>query len=264
MEFCEYKNMRFERTGRVLTVTLNRPEKLNAIAGEFHREVSHVFVDVAVDPDSDVIVLTGAGTAFSAGGDLDYLEECRLNPPMFYETLREARTIVISLLDCDKPIICRLNGDAVGLGATLALFCDVIIAADHARIGDPHVRVGFVAGDGGAIIWPQLIGYARAKQYLLTGDLLDAKQAAAIGLINFAVPAAELDQTVKDWASRLSKGAPRAVRWTKATINAGLKQLAASMMDTGLAYEGISGRTEDHAEALKAMRGKRKPNFFGR
>ena len=183
---------------------------------------------------------------------------------MFYETLREARTIVMSLLDCDKPIICRLNGDAVGLGATLALFCDVIIAADHARIGDPHVRVGFVAGDGGAIIWPQLIGYARAKQYLLTGDLLDAKQAAAIELINFAVPAAELDQTVKDWASRLSKGAPRAVRWTKATINAGLKQLAASMMDTGLAYEGISGRTEDHAEALKAMRGKRKPNFFGR
>lgn len=264
MQFSNYNNILFERAERVLTVTLNRPDKLNAIAGEFHREVSTLFADLAADPDSDIIVLTGAGQAFSAGGDLDFLEECRADPVVFYETLREARTIVLSLLECDKPIICRLNGDAVGLGATLALFCDLIIAADHARIGDPHVRVGFVAGDGGAIIWPQLIGYARAKQFLLTGEFIDAKQAAAIGLINFAVPAAELDKAVADWVARLSKGAPRAVRWTKATINTGLKQLAATMMDTGLAYEGLSGRTDDHAEALKALREKRKPNLTGR
>jgi len=264
MDFSGYRNILFERNGRVLTVTFNRPDKLNAFNGELHREMARLFVDISHDPDSDIVVLTGAGRAFSAGGDLAFLEECQRNPPVFYETLREARTIIMSMLDCDKPIICRLNGDAVGLGATLALFCDIIVAADSARIGDPHVRVGAVAGDGGAVIWPQLIGYARAKQFLLTGELLDARQAAAIGLINFAVPAEELDKTVADWVARLSKGAPRAVRWTKATVNAGLKQLAATVMDTGLAYEGLSARTEDHAEALKAMREKRKPNFSGR
>lgn len=264
MDFSGYRNILFERNGRVLTVTFNRPDKLNAFNEELHREMASLFADISRDPDSDIVVLTGAGRAFSAGGDLAFLEECQRNPPVFYETLREARTIIMSMLDCDKPIVCRLNGDAVGLGATLALFCDIIIAADSARIGDPHVRVGAVAGDGGAVIWPQLIGYARAKQFLLTGELLDAKQAAAIGLINFAVPADELDKTVADWVARLSKGAPRAVRWTKATVNAGLKQLAATVMDTGLAYEGLSARTEDHAEALKAMREKRKPNFSGR
>lgn len=264
MDFSSYSNILFARTGRVLTVTFNRPDKLNAFNQEMHGEMTSLFPDLAADPESDIIVLTGAGRAFSAGGDLDFLEECRRNPPVFYETLREARAIVMNMLDCDKPIICRLNGDAVGLGATLALFCDITIAADHARIGDPHVRVGAVAGDGGAVIWPQLIGYARAKQFLLTGDLMDAKQAAAMGLINFAVPAEGLDQLVSEWTTRLSRGAPQAVRWTKATINVGLKQLAASIMDAGLAYEGLSARTEDHGEALKAMREKRKPIFTGR
>lgn len=264
MDFSDYRNILFERAGRVLTVTFNRPDKLNAFNQELHREMTSLFPDISADPDSDIVVLTGAGRAFSAGGDLDFLEECRRNPPVFYETLREARVIIMSMLDCDKPIICRLNGDAVGLGATLALFCDIIIAADHARIGDPHVRVGAVAGDGGAVIWPQLVGYARAKQYLLTGDLLDAKQAAAMGLINFAVPAEDLDKAVADWIGRLSRGAPRSVRWTKATVNVGLKQLAASVMDAGLAYEGLSARTEDHGEALMAMREKRKPKFTGR
>ena len=264
MKLSDYKYIRFDRKDRVLTATLNRPDKLNAVIGEFHYEISELFNDVASDPDSDVIVLTGAGRAFSAGGDLDYLEECRRNPQAFYRTLAEGRKIVMSQLDCDKPIICRLNGDAVGLGATLALFCDIIIAADNARIGDPHVRVGFVAGDGGALIWPQLIGYARAKQYLLTGDLISAKDAQQIGLINFAVPTSELDKTVDEWATKLAKGATLAVRWTKATVNTGLKQLAGTLLDTGLAYEGLSARTEDHGEALKAMREGRKPVFQGK
>ena len=264
MQFDDYKTIAFERDANILTVTLNRPDRLNAMSGEMHREVSGLFYDIAADRDSDVIVLTGAGRAFSAGGDLDHLEEARRDPRIFYEDLREARKLIFGLLDCDKPIVCRLNGDAIGLGATLALFCDIIIAAEDARIGDPHVRVGFVAGDGGAIIWPQLIGYARAKQYLLTGDLLNAKEAQQIGLINFAVPRGELDATVAQWATRLAKGATLATRWTKATINTGLKQLAGAMLDTGLAYEGLSSRTEDHAEALRAMREKRPPKFQGR
>jgi enoyl-CoA hydratase len=264
MQLSDYKTITFARDANILTVTLNRPDRLNAMSGEMHHEVSELFYDLAADRDSDVIVLTGAGRAFSAGGDLDHLEEASRDPRVFHQDMREARKLIFGLLDCDKPIVCRMNGDAIGLGATLALFCDIIIAAEDARIGDPHVRVGFVAGDGGAVIWPQLIGYARAKQYLLTGDLLNAKEAQQIGLINFAVPREELDATVAQWAGRLAKGATLATRWTKATINTGLKQLAGAMMDTGLAYEGLSNQTEDHAEALKAMREKRAPNFRGR
>lgn len=260
----DYKHVAFARSGNIRRVTLNRPERLNAITGEMHRELSRLFLDLALDDGTDVIVLTGAGKAFSAGGDIDHLERCRKDPALFDAAIREAKLLVSGLLDCDKPIICRMNGDAVGLGATIALFCDIIIAADHARIGDPHVKVGFVAGDGGAVIWPQLVGYARAKQYLLTGDLIGAEEACRIGLINFAVPEAELDARVDEWAQRLAGGATLAQRWTKATINIGLKQLAGAMMDAGLAYEGLSQRTEDHAEAIAAMRERRKPGFKGR
>jgi len=264
MDFSRYQHIRFERSGPVLTARLDRPEKLNAMNGLLHREMSQLFADVSADTESSIVVLTGAGSAFCSGGDLDYIEACRNDAPMFHETLREARTIVMSLLDCDKPIICRMNGDAVGLGATVALFCDIIVAADHARIGDPHVRVGLAAGDGGAIIWPQLIGFARAKRYLLTGDLVTAKEAEALGLVTEVVPAAELDAAVASWVSRLSRGAPKAVRWSKATINVALKQLAGSIMDVGLAYEGLAASTDDHLEALKAFREKRKPVFTGR
>jgi enoyl-CoA hydratase len=264
MAFDHYEAIKFDRDGKILTVTLNRPDKLNAVSVKMHHELSTLFRDISADRESDVVVLTGAGRAFSAGGDLDHLEEARQDPAIFYEDMRQGKQIIFSLLDCEKPLICRLNGDAVGLGATIALFCDIIIAADDARIGDPHVRVGYAAGDGGAVIWPQLIGYARAKQYLLTGDLIHAKEAQQIGLINFAVPQAELDATVRKWATRLAGGATLATRWTKATINVGLKQLASAMIEPGLAYEGLCSRTEDHAEALKAMREKRAPVFRGR
>ena len=264
MNFSTYEDITFSRSGRVLTITLNRPDRLNAVSRSLHRELAKVFHDVAADEESDLIVLTGAGRAFCAGGDLEFLENSIEDPSSFHEVLREARTIVHSILDCDKPIICRMNGDAIGLGASLALLCDIIVAADHARLADPHVRVGLVAGDGGAVIWPQLIGYARAKQYLLTGEFISANDAESIGLINFSVPESELDATVDAWLAKLSKGTRQSVRWTKATINTGLKQLASTIMDTGIAYEGMSVATADHIEAVKAIREKRKPLFSGR
>ena len=213
MSFDHYETIKFDRNENVLTVTLNRPDMLNAVSVPMHHELSTLFRDISADKQSDVVVLTGAGRAFSAGGDLDHLDQARQDPALFYEDMRQGKQLISSLLDCDKPVICRMNGDAIGLGATIALFCDIIIAADEARIGDPHVRVGYAAGDGGAVIWPQLIGYARAKQYLLTGDLISAKEAQQIGLINFAVPRAELDATVDKWASRLARGATLATRW---------------------------------------------------
>lgn len=244
-------------------MTLNRPDKLNAVDEEMHGELACLFSDIANDPDSEVIVLTGAGRAFSAGGDIDWMQKMIDIPNSFEKTAREGRRIIYSLLDCQKPIIAKVNGHATGLGATIALFCDVIFASDSAKIGDPHVSVGLVAGDGGAVIWPQLIGYARAKEYLLTGDLMTASEAARIGLINHAVPSSELDGRVDEFVNRLVSGAAKSIRWTKASVNIGLKHMVQTVLDTSLAYEEMSSRTADHQEAVNAFREKRRPQFRG-
>ncbi len=263
MNFAEYKTLIFERRGRVLEITMNRPEKLNAVDEAMHAELARVFVDVSSDPECDIAVLTGAGRAFSAGGDIEWMQKMIDQPASFEKTAREGKQIVFSLLDCEKPVIAKLNGHATGLGATIALFCDVIFASEAAKIGDPHVSVGFVAGDGGAVIWPQLIGYARAKEYLMSGDLMTAAEAARIGLINHAVPQAELDERVRQFADRLAAGATKAIRWSKMSANIGLKQLAHSIMDASLAYEAMSNVTKDHQEAVNAFREKRSPVFTG-
>lgn len=261
---ANYKTLLFKRRGRTLEITMNRPDKLNAVDEAMHAELARVFVDVSNDPDCDVAVLTGAGRAFSSGGDIDWMQKMIDQPASFEKTAREGKQIVFSLLDCEKPVIAKLNGHATGLGATIALFCDVIFASETAKIGDPHVSVGFVAGDGGAVIWPQLIGYARAKEYLMTGDLMTAAEAMRIGLINHAVAPSELDDRVAQFADRLAAGATKAIRWSKMSVNIGLKQLAHSIMDASLAYEAMSNVTADHQEAVNAFREKRAPRFMGR
>lgn len=258
MDQSSYKTIRIDRRGRVLYLTLDLPDTLNAVDAAMHEELTRVFRDADADAGSDVIVLTGAGRAFSAGGDVASMQDSIDNPQLFETVVFEAKRIVFSLLDCEKPIIAKLNGHAMGLGATIALFCDITYAVDHARIADPHVSIGFVAGDGGAIIWPQLIGFARAKEYLLTGKPITAPQAAEIGLINRALPASELDAAVDQLADELAAGATRAIRWTKATINIALKQLAHAMMDTGLAYEALSNQTAEHAALVRKFRDKGK------
>ena len=168
-----------------------------------------------------------------------------------------------SLLELEKPLICRLNGAAAGLGATIALMSDIIIAVDTAAIGDPHVKAGLVAGDGGAIIWPQLIGFARAKELLMTGDMLPADEAARMGLINHAVPADELDAKVDEIAGKIL-GNPRwAVRWTKTATNITLRELAVKLLDPAVAYEIVTNMTEDRKEAVNAFIERRRPQFTG-
>jgi enoyl-CoA hydratase len=179
------------------------------------------------------------------------------------KTAREAKQIIFSLLDCQKPVVAKLNGHAIGLGATIALFCDVIFASPVVKIGDPHVCVGLVAGDGGAVIWPQLVGFVRAKEYLLSGDLLLATEAERIGLINHVIAADQLDTYVAQFAKRLADGAMQAICWTKTAVNIGLRQLASSIMDASIAYEGRSNATRDHQEAVLAFQQKRRPGFNG-
>ncbi|MEK7715402.1 MAG: enoyl-CoA hydratase-related protein, partial [candidate division NC10 bacterium] len=184
MDYAGYQTLRFDRRGRILTVTIDRPEALNAVNAAMHEDLARVFRDVQDDPGSDVVVLTGAGRAFCAGGDVAWFQAMIDDPAAFRRLVPEAKKIVFDLLDLEKPIVCRLNGAAAGLGATLALLCDVIVAADTARIGDPHVRMGLVAGDGGAVIWPQLVGFAKAKELLMTGEMLTAQEAERLALIN--------------------------------------------------------------------------------
>ena len=261
MDYNDYTTLSFQREGGVLTVSLDRPDVLNAANAVMEIELGRFFVDVVDDEQTRVVVLTGAGKTFSAGGDFDYMRALLENPELLRKAMPHAKRLIFSLLDCPKPVVAKINGHAIGFGATLALFCDVTFAADHARIADPHVAIGLVAGDGGAIIWPQLIGYNRAKEYLFTGEPLLAPEAARIGLINHAVPADQLDDRVDEYALKVAAMPVHAVRWTKTTVNLGLKQLFHSMMDASFAYEVLSSGTADHREAVAALSEKRKPQF---
>jgi len=263
MNYSQYERIKIDRRGHILTLTLNRPETRNAVDGRMHNELATIFYDVQLDEQADVIVITGAGSAFSAGGDINWLASLRQSGSEGDLVAVDAKKIVFGLLDLEKPIIARIPGPCIGLGATIALLCDVIYAAESASIGDPHVRMGLVAGDGGAVIWAQLVGYARAKEYLMTGDLLTAREAERIGLINHVVPDEELDRHVYDLAERLANGATKAIRWTKTVVNIGLKQLAHSMMDASISYEMLTMATSDHQEAIAAFQEKRKPSFHG-
>jgi enoyl-CoA hydratase len=260
----QFETILIERRARLLVITLNRPEAMNAFNLAMHDELPEALDFARADAGSDVILLTGAGRAFSAGGDLDHMDRNARNPELFDHEATQAKRIVFALLDIEKPVVCRVNGHAVGLGATIALFCDVIFAADHAKIGDPHVGIGLVAGDGGAVIWAQRIGLARAKEYLLTGELLSAANAAEIGLINHALPAEDLDAAVDAFCQRLLTGATQAICYTKMLTNIELKRIAHAVMEVGIGYETVTVRSADHREGIAALREKRAPRFSGR
>jgi len=262
MAFEGYETLSFAREGRVLTIVMDRPEVMNAVSHQLHVEMGRVFIEAADDPETDIIVLTGAGEAFSAGGDLNWMADMaagRRGP--FVDEVRVMRRIIHGLLDCPKPVIAKVNGDAFGFGASIALLCDIVIAADSARFADPHVKLGLVAGDGGALIWPQLIGFAKARHYLLTGDAVAAPEAERMGLITFAVPAAELDDFVAKYAGKLARGAQAAIRYTKSATNIALRQLFASVGETAIAYEGLATYTGDFREGVGAFLEKRRPEF---
>jgi enoyl-CoA hydratase len=261
--FEHYTRIRFERDGRILRIVLSGQGKVNPVDAPMHQELARCFHDAQDDPDSDLVVLTGEGRAFSAGGDVDWFYAMMDDPRKFRGIAPEAKRIVGALLELEKPIVCRLNGAAAGLGATLALLCDVVVAADSAVIGDPHVKVGLVAGDGGALIWPQLIGFARAKELLMTGELLGAAEAQRMGLVNHVVPAEQLDAKVAEVAGKILANPRWAVRWTKTVANIPLRALAAQISDAAVGYEMLSNLTQDRREAVDAFVQKRAPKYTG-
>jgi len=256
--------MQFERLGHVLRVTIAHPSSpLNAVDDALHEELTALFRVLKREDEARAIVLTGRGKAFSAGGDFNWFPQLQ-DPGRMEHLRRDAKQLIWDLLDVEVPIVAAVNGHAMGLGASVALLCDVIFMADTATIGDPHVRVGIVAGDGGAAIWPLAVGPARAKQYLLTGDPVAAAEAERIGLVNRVVPSAALEDEALAFAQRLAEGAPLALRYTKLAVNKLLKDALNVAFDTSTALELVTFRSEDHKEALAALREKRKPRFEGR
>lgn len=261
MNYDHYKGLKITRENRILTITLDRPEAKNAVNPIVHVEFSQIFYDIARDAETDVVVITGANNAFCAGGDLEWLIDIHGDPVATAAAIDNDRKIQNSLLDLEKPIIAKVRGPAIGLGCSLALFCDFIYATPEAKFADPHVSIGLVAGDGGAVIWPQLIGYARAKRYLLTGDVIDGATAERYGLITEAVADEDLDSTVQAMADRMANSAQFAIKGTKNAINAGLKQIANTIIDRSGAFENMTMMTEDHKIALEAFKDRKKPVF---
>ena len=263
----QYETLIVEHTGKVLTITLNRPESLNAVNEVMHHEIEDAFYQVSRDADVGAVVLTGAGRGFCSGGDVRAMDErggaIALQDRPIGAISPSGRRIVQNILWVEQPVICALNGVAAGLGATLALFCDVIYASDNARIGDTHVRAGLVAGDGGAVIWPLLVGVAKAKELLMTGDIINAAEAERIGLVNRVVPHDDLMDTVMELAQRLADGPALAIRGTKHAINKKVWNDLNQALDLGLSLEARSARHPDHAEAARAFVEKRTPQYKG-
>lgn len=248
------------------TVTMNAPDTLNAVGPEEHRELEEIWVDLARDEKIKVIVFTGAGRAFSAGGDVkrmaaragtDYGLEYALRVPQ--NTLR----LFEHLLLVPQPIIAAVNGDAIGLGMTVALFSDMSVVAEDARLGDTHVKVGMVAGDGGAVVWPLLVGPQRAKEFLMRGKLLTGAEAAAMGLVNYAHPKDKVLAEAIKIATEIARNPVWAVRWSKAAVNKQLKAQLNQILELSIAYESLTMLTHDYKEAATAFAEKRKPDFKG-
>lgn len=259
--FAESHHLKVDIEDRVAIVRLDRPDKRNAVNFALHEGLEQIFRPLGTDPDVGAIVLTGEGRAFCAGGDMVgfYPED-----PGPLDMMRGPRRLVQELVECEAPVVAAVNGVAAGLGATLALLADIVYMADDARIGDTHVKMGLVAGDGGIAIWPLLVGLHRAKELLMGGELLPGPRAAEIGLVNHCVPAADLLPTAIAHARRLAEGPPVAVRWTKRALNQHLRQSVNLALDAGLAAEMLSVETEDAREAGRAFADKRDPIFRGR
>ena len=251
-----------EMKDRVAVVTMNRPEKRNAIDSALHEGLELILEDLSTDPDVGAIVLTGAGKAFCAGGDISTMgDTIQDRSPLHYT--RGPKYLIQAFANCEAPIIAAVNGPAAGLGATIALMCDVIYMSDQARIGDTHVQVGLVAGDGGAVIWPLLVGPHRAKEFLMAGAYVDGAKAEKIGLVNHVVPHDELLDEALAFATELANGPAAAVRWTKMAVNRMIWQNINLVLEMSLATEGLSFQTKDHVEAATAFMEKRPPKFTG-
>jgi enoyl-CoA hydratase len=245
----------------VVKIVLDGPG-LNAVGPVAHRELADIWRTVDRDPDTRVAVLTGAGTAFSAGGSFDLLEELTGDYAARIRILREARDLVVNVVNCSKPIVSALHGPAVGAGLVAGLLADISVAGRTARIIDGHTRLGVAAGDHAAICWPLLCGMAKAKYYLLTCEPVTGEEAERIGLVSLCVDDEAVQDRAMAIAGDLAAGAQDAIRFTKHTLNHWYRAFEPAF-DAALAYEFLGFGGPDAVEGLAALREKRPPAFGG-
>jgi len=244
----------------VLRVTMNRPDKFNAADAEMHANLTEIWREVDADPSVNAVLVTGAGKAFSAGGDLDLVDRMIADFDTRMRVWKEARDMVYNMINCSKPIVSAINGAAVGAGLVVAILADISIAAKSARLIDGHTKLGVTAGDHAAIIWPLLCGMAKAKYYLLLCDTITGEEAERIGLVSLAVPDEELPKRSMEIAVRLAEGAPNAIRSTKYALNNWLRA-AGPIFDASLGFEFLGFAGRELPEGVAALREKRAPKF---
>lgn len=256
--FDAYQTIAARQDGRVLTLTLNRPDKLNAVDARMHKELSTIFDEINLEASIDIVVLTGAGRAFSAGGDAAWMRELADVPGEWQRKAVESRRIWLSLLDLEKPLICRLHGPARGMCATIASLCDVIIADETASLADTHINMGLAAADGCNAIWPYIVGFAKTKDLLFNATVLSAADALALGLVTQVVPEAELDAAVDRYVAGLLARPARALQWTKMAVNAQMKQQVWPAIESALNLLEMSNFSVDHRNMLDAFEARRR------
>jgi enoyl-CoA hydratase len=257
----DYQQLAFERRANgVLLITMNKPDKYNAADEVMHNELSRVWADVSRDPEVRVAVVTGAGKAFSAGGDLGMVERMAGDHDRVSHMLSEMSDLVYNIVNCEKPVVSAINGVAVGAGTVVALLADISVCAQDARIGDGHVKLGVAAGDHAAIIWPLLAGLAKARYYLMTGEMITGAEAERIGLVSKALPREEVLPEALRIAEVLATGSQPAIRLTKRALNGWVRQ-AGPIFDQSAAYEMLCFMGPDVVEGAAALREKRPPRF---
>jgi enoyl-CoA hydratase len=260
--YASFSSLTFERpVPGVLRIVLDGPG-LNAVDKQAHRDLADVWLAVDRDPEVRVAMIAGAGRAFSAGGSFDLIDELTRDYAARTRVLREARDLVMNVINCSKPVVSAIHGPAVGAGLVAALLADVSVAARSARIIDGHTRLGVAAGDHAAICWPLLCGMAKAKYYLLTCEAMSGEEAERIGLVSLCVDDDEVQAKALEVATTLAGGAQSAIRWTKHTLNHWYRLLG-PVFDASLAFEFYGFGGPDAVEGLAAHRERREPRFTG-
>ena len=260
--YADFTSLVFERPAEgVLRIVLDAPG-LNSVSAAMHRELADVWLTVDRDPDTRVAIICGRGKGFSAGGSFDMIDGLTTDYALRTRVLREARDIVMNVINCSKPIVSAVHGPAVGAGLVVALLADISVVGRNAKIIDGHTKLGVAAGDHAAICWPMLCGMAKAKYYLLTCETLTGEEAERIGLVSLCVDDELVQERALEVAVSLAGGAQSAIRWTKHTLN-NWYRMAGPIFDASLAFEFYGFGGPDVVEGLAAHREKRAPTFTG-
>jgi enoyl-CoA hydratase len=251
MPYAPTPHLLVEADGPVTTVTLNNPDMRNAFLDDMHEGLQDIWMHLSNDRSVRAVVLTGAGKAFSAGGNIPDFIRSYEDPEHRRISLRGARRLMDAMAEFPKPIVAAINGPAVGLGANVALTCDIVLIAESAYLADTHVNIGLVCGDGGAATWPLLMSLLKAKEYLLLGERIPAAEAVAIGLANRVVPDDQLMTEAMSFAHRLAEQPVQAIQETKRAINLHLQAAIALVAPFALSAEAESFATDDVRKTIE-------------